>query len=237
MAEELKSCPFCGQSAYVQEDAGRFYVACTSVDCGCCYGEAWDRDAMPVHQFIDEAEAIAAWNQRTRPAAVDADGVERLEDAVRQAFIEGAEWQKQGRQGRFSDAVLKCIAALTRPQAVVDQLTVAPEHAGKSFAEIAAWEAETGVSALARPAAVDADGVERVSNSAECRHAWHSFIAPNSWGAACPSCGQSLTRPQAVDGVAEIEASLGPKFKHLAPAIAEELRHTAQSRADGEDGL
>ncbi len=64
------------------------------------------------------AEAFARFERDlTRPAAIDA-GVERLEDAVRQAFIEGAEWQKQGRQGRFSDAVLKCIAALTRPQAV-----------------------------------------------------------------------------------------------------------------------
>ena len=66
-SETLKPCPFCGEGAYVQEDSGRYYVACTSLDCGCCYGEAWDRNAIPVHQFIEEATAIQAWNTRQCP--------------------------------------------------------------------------------------------------------------------------------------------------------------------------
>lgn len=62
---ELKPCPFCGSDAYIQDDGGRFYAACTNVDCGCRYGEEWDCDDMPVHQFIAEPDAIAAWNART----------------------------------------------------------------------------------------------------------------------------------------------------------------------------
>ena len=38
-----------------------------------------------------------------------------LEDAVTQAFIEGAEWQKQGRPGRFGDVTKALRAALATP--------------------------------------------------------------------------------------------------------------------------
>lgn len=47
---------------------GGVYVACQSPDCWCAMGEAYDRDAMPDHQFISEANAIAAWNRRSNPA-------------------------------------------------------------------------------------------------------------------------------------------------------------------------
>ncbi len=97
---------------------------------------------------------------------------------------------------------------------------------------------------LTRPAAVDADGGERGSNSAECRHAWHGFLAPNSWGVACPSCGESLTRPQAVVGLALLKScsfagSVSPPAVTLhfhnqndrdafIDAHVDAIRHTAQ---------
>jgi hypothetical protein len=43
---------------------GGFYVKCTSDNCYCSFGEGYDRDAMPDHQFISPTEAIKTWNNR-----------------------------------------------------------------------------------------------------------------------------------------------------------------------------
>lgn len=71
MSEELKPCPFCGSDAHIDggEDYG-FYATCGSADCFCCVGEAYDRDAMPEHMFIERDAAIAAWNRRAPMTAL-----------------------------------------------------------------------------------------------------------------------------------------------------------------------
>lgn len=62
--ESLLPCPFCGASARIGGTETMFYVACDSIDCYCCVGESYDRDAMPDHSFASEHDAIAAWNRR-----------------------------------------------------------------------------------------------------------------------------------------------------------------------------
>ena len=61
-------CPFCGSPGTVAGNEfyghSSFYATCTSVDCFCCVGEAWDRDACPDHQFATEQQAADAWNKR-----------------------------------------------------------------------------------------------------------------------------------------------------------------------------
>lgn len=68
---ELKPCPFCGSPGNVAGDEfnghSSYYATCTSVDCFCCVGEAWDRDALPDHQFATEQQAAEAWNKRAIP--------------------------------------------------------------------------------------------------------------------------------------------------------------------------
>lgn len=64
MTKDIAPCPFCGAEGYIQNDAGRFYAACQSIDCGGCYGEGWIYEE-PAHQFLNEADAITAWNTRT----------------------------------------------------------------------------------------------------------------------------------------------------------------------------
>ena len=67
MSKELKPCPFCGQPGFVHSadsiGAG-FYVACTSIECFCAVGEAYDSYTMPSHCFQSEEQAIEAWNKR-----------------------------------------------------------------------------------------------------------------------------------------------------------------------------
>lgn len=71
-------------------------------------------DASPVMQAIARHREAAL---RTNADARAEGWREALEDCFRQVFIEGAEWQKNGRQGRFTDAVLAAsephLAALT----------------------------------------------------------------------------------------------------------------------------
>jgi len=61
----LLPCPFCGDEGFLLSGEERFYVVCGNVECFCALGEGYDRDAMPDHAFVTEADAIAAWNSRT----------------------------------------------------------------------------------------------------------------------------------------------------------------------------
>lgn len=54
MSEKLLPCPMCGSAPYLNRDGDRYVI------CGGCGTEG------PWFEH-DEAEAIAAWNQRTRP--------------------------------------------------------------------------------------------------------------------------------------------------------------------------
>lgn len=60
----LLPCPFCGQEGVIRSDYGHFFATCSGIECFCCVGEAYDRDAMPNHMFCSEDEAAAAWNRR-----------------------------------------------------------------------------------------------------------------------------------------------------------------------------
>jgi hypothetical protein len=65
---ELKNCPFCGgEASIVGTDyrGGMYYACCGNVNCFCCVGEGYDRDAMPDHAFVTEELAAEAWNSRT----------------------------------------------------------------------------------------------------------------------------------------------------------------------------
>jgi hypothetical protein len=66
--ERLKPCPFCGGDAIVRDadEHTQFYVACQTLDCYCCVGESYDRDAMPDHVFRSAEDAAAAWNHRSQ---------------------------------------------------------------------------------------------------------------------------------------------------------------------------
>jgi hypothetical protein len=69
----LKPCPFCGSGAFFQSDghdnSSMFYVSCGNVDCFCCVGESYDRDAMPDHIFRSVEDATKAWNTRAVASA------------------------------------------------------------------------------------------------------------------------------------------------------------------------
>ena len=62
--DELLACPFCGAEAFVEEQDGRFYVACYNLKCFAKLGEGVDGYGSPDHRFGTEADAIAAWNTR-----------------------------------------------------------------------------------------------------------------------------------------------------------------------------
>ncbi len=68
---KLKPCPLCGGGAQTfGSSLSGFYTACTNLDCCCSVGEAYDKDAMPDHQFATEALAEAAWNRRAEKAEI-----------------------------------------------------------------------------------------------------------------------------------------------------------------------
>src|SRR3954466_12705046 len=52
--EALKPCPFCGGAAHVSNSRSRYFMA-TCSNCACHFAE----------NFGTEADAIAAWNNRT----------------------------------------------------------------------------------------------------------------------------------------------------------------------------
>jgi len=79
---ELKACPFCGGAAVVRGDEREgFFATCAEVDCFCCVGEAYDRDAWPEHMFRTEDEAVAAWNRRA-PVPVALDNIATINDVA-----------------------------------------------------------------------------------------------------------------------------------------------------------
>lgn len=100
----LKPCPFCGgEAAICNSDDKLFYVTCLSLDCYCCVGEAYDRDAMPDHAFDSEEGAILAWNHRAalpqegaagvaEPVAWNRDRVCRAAEAANAKF---GQWMPQ----------------------------------------------------------------------------------------------------------------------------------------------
>lgn len=70
---ELASCPFCGGLAETTHSSGgRWDVGCLDEEC---------LGFLPITTFARQAEAIAAWNRRPNPPAVDVGNlVERLRD-------------------------------------------------------------------------------------------------------------------------------------------------------------
>lgn len=86
IAKALRPCPVCGGEGYiVDHNDADFFVACTSVDCFCSVGEAYDNAAFPEHVFKSREDAIAAWNRR---ASDDALATARQEvEKVREAIV------------------------------------------------------------------------------------------------------------------------------------------------------
>lgn len=120
--EELTPCPFCGSAGLIQNDAGKYFATCYSHECGCCVGEAYDRDAMPDHMFYDEDAATAAWNRRAAISPpIDADRAR--ETAMRIAcaafdFMPNYSWGEQTTDevhGAIQTAAYKTIMEATAP--------------------------------------------------------------------------------------------------------------------------
>jgi hypothetical protein len=80
---ELKSCPFCGGEARIQEGGDKFYVVCLGENCFCAVGERYDRDAMPDHMFDDAEAAITAWNTRPKEGPAHSEAVEAARRRLR----------------------------------------------------------------------------------------------------------------------------------------------------------
>jgi len=77
VSEELKPCPFCGDTAYVEEnvrifnkhrdDERDYGVRCENNECFCALGidETTDFYGDMVYEFNTEEDAIKAWNTRS----------------------------------------------------------------------------------------------------------------------------------------------------------------------------
>lgn len=61
MSEKLKSCPFCGIDARVEQLGGKYTVGCVTVD---CIGHYYSGKL-----YKEQSAAVEAWNRRANDGA------------------------------------------------------------------------------------------------------------------------------------------------------------------------
>lgn len=86
-SETLKPCPFCGEEAKLSRLPKCVFVTCTN--CWAEEGRKWNKD--------QEAEAIAAWNERSHIAAQDAE-IARKDAAIERIARWVGEFPDTGRR-------------------------------------------------------------------------------------------------------------------------------------------
>ena len=67
MSEELKPCPFCGDSAEVDRLLDGYVISCPNPKCGI--------SAVESHSYLAYADAQAAWNTRPGEVAAEERGI------------------------------------------------------------------------------------------------------------------------------------------------------------------